>query len=443
MEQTAEEIVATSDGRAVRMAFDERNASYLRTLLMLLTAFFAIALIVMLARQRWTHAVEDWVMVAFDVALIWSLGETRTDLVSKFIRDHLPAVIIVAMTLQSVLGLISSPRNADGAIPWTLMFPWFMLGFRVLPAELTLLHIAICATGVVNAMFVSKEKPPLIAAAIFMNLFAFAFGASISRRRRRDLLGVWRERRRHAAEVVRMRDELHYAREIQLSMLPDAPPALDWVDVAGISIPATEVGGDYYDYFIVGDRLAIVSGDVAGHGLASGIVLATLRSGFTLLRDSLTDPARVLGQLHDLVAETSRRRTLVTCAVLLLDRAERRATIANAGHPPVIVRRRDGVEAIDLFTPPLGVRLTFEIASREMPIETGDVFVLHTDGVYEATNEQGESYGVDRLVALIAATRDDSATALRDAIVHDVERFRAKEKQRDDVTVVVATIRAC
>ena len=443
MEQSAEEIVATSDSRAVRMAFDERNAGYLRTILMLLVALFAISLIVWLARGHWVHAAEDWGMVALDVALIYAMGEKRGDRFSRFVRDHLAAVIIASMTLQSVMGLVLSPRNVDGAIPWAMMFPWFMLGFRLLPLELVLLHGALCATSVVNAVFVPKEKAPLIAAAVFMNLFAFGLGAYLSRRRRREVLGVWHERRRHAAEVVRMRDELQYAREIQLSMLPDAPPSLDWVDVAGVSIPATEVGGDYYDYFIVGDRLAIVSGDVAGHGLASGIVLATLRSGFTLLRDSLTDPAAVLARLHDLVAETSRRRTLVTCAVLLLDPKEKRATIANAAHPPVIVRRGNTVQTIDIYTPPLGVRLAFDVAKHEMTIERGDVFVLHTDGVYEAMNDRGESYGVDRLVALIASSRAFTATELRDAIVRDVEVFREREKQRDDITVVVATIRAC
>jgi len=443
MEQSAEEIVATSDSRAVRMAFDERNAGYFRMILMLFVALFFISLIVRLARMQWMHAVDDWAMVALDAVLIYLLAETRAGRAAKFVRHHLTAVIMAAMTLHSAVGLILSPRSADSAIPWSMMLPWFMIGFRMLPLELTLLHGALCATSVINAVFVPKEKGPLIAAGVFMNLFAFGLGAYLSRRRRREILGVWHERRCYAAEVVRMRDELQYAREIQLSMLPEAPPSLDWVDVAGVSIPATEVGGDYYDYFVVGDRLAIVSGDVAGHGLASGIVLATLRSGFTLLRDSLTDPAGVLARLHDLVAETSRRRTLVTCAVLLLDPKEKRATIANAAHPPIIVRRGNSVETIDIYSPPLGVKLAFEVAKYEMTIETGDVFVLHTDGVYEAMNDRGESYGVDRLVALIGASRAFTAGELRDAIVRDVEVFRGREKQRDDITVVVATIRAC
>src|SRR5213078_96198 len=127
-----------------------------------------------------------------------------------------------------------------------------------------------------------------------------------SRRLRRQIVADWSERRAHAQEQLRMRDELQYARALQLSMLPEGPPALEWVDLAGVSMPASEVGGDYYDYFVIGERLAIVSGDVAGHGLASGLVLAALRSGFTLLRDSLHDPAAVLRRLHDLIAETTR-----------------------------------------------------------------------------------------------------------------------------------------
>ena len=163
-----------------------------------------------------------------------------------------------------------------------------------------------------------------------------------------------------------------------------------------------------------------------------------------LERDKVeTSPLALLRKLHDLVAETSRRRTLVTCAVVLLDRETRRATISSAGHPPVIVRRNGVAEAIELFGPPLGVRLNFDVALRELPLQAGDVFVLHTDGIYEATNAQGESYGIERIVSLVSRSDSASATALRDAIVSDVERFRGGEKQRDDVTLVVATIVAC
>jgi hypothetical protein len=450
MEQSVEEIVGTSDDRAVRMAFDERNLGWFRVMLFLSAAYAATALLIMIRHGLW-RMIDPATNLAINILLLCAISERFSHTrISRLVLAHLPAVIIFAMALQSALGFASVPRNQNAAIPWTTMFPWFMPGFRMASVELTLLHGSLAAIAIINALLLPKDTSPMIAGAIFMNVLPLGLGLLASRRLRRSILNVWRERRRHAGEVVRMRDELHYAREIQLSMLPDAPPKLAWVDVAGVSIPATEVGGDYYDYFIVGERLAIVSGDVAGHGLASGIVLATLRSGFTLLRDSLDDPARVLRRLHELIADTSRRRTLVTCAVLLLDPETKRATIASAGHPPLIVRHGrqallpvGSTEALELFAPPLGVRLDFDVPVRELPLETGDVFVLHTDGIYESTNANGESYGLDRIVSLVADARGSSAAELRDAIVSDVERFRAGEKQRDDITVVVATILAC
>jgi sigma-B regulation protein RsbU (phosphoserine phosphatase) len=262
-----------------------------------------------------------------------------------------------------------------------------------------------------------------------------------SRRMRKEVVSDWADRRTHAREQIRMRDELRYARELQLNMLPECAPKLDWVDICSISVPATEVGGDYYDYFVDRDRVALVCGDVAGHGMASGLVLSAIRSGFTLLRDSLTDPAAVLQRLHDLVAETSRRRMLVTVSVVLLDRASRRATIASAGHPPVILRRASGgVETIDLFAPPLGVRLPVEIPQRRIDIAPGDVFVLHSDGIYETRGADDEVYGMERLTRIVDEHAGETAESLRDAILDDVARFRGKAEQDDDVTVVVCRV---
>jgi sigma-B regulation protein RsbU (phosphoserine phosphatase) len=213
------------------------------------------------------------------------------------------------------------------------------------------------------------------------------------------------------------------------------------VDICSISIPATEVGGDYYDYFVDRDRIALVCGDVAGHGMASGLVLSAIRSGFTLLRDSLDDPAAVLKRLHDLVAETSRRRMLVTVSVVLLDRQSHRATIASAGHPPVLLRRANGaIETIELYAPPLGVRLPVDIPQRQIDVAPGDTFILHSDGIYETRNASEEVYGIDRLIHIVREHGGDDAESLRNAIVADVTQFRGKTEQEDDVTVVVCRL---
>src|SRR4029078_4698085 len=93
----------------------------------------------------------------------------------------------------------------------------------------------------------------------------------------------WQARVGRAREQVRVAEELQLAREAQLSMLPACMPDLSWADVGAVTLPATEVGGDYYDFFTADDSLAVVVADVAGHGVASGLVLASVRHGPALL----------------------------------------------------------------------------------------------------------------------------------------------------------------
>jgi sigma-B regulation protein RsbU (phosphoserine phosphatase) len=180
--------------------------------------------------------------------------------------------------------------------------------------------------------------------------------------------------------------------------------------------------------------------------MASGLVLAALRSGFTLLRDSLHDPAAVLQRLHTLVAETSRRRMLVTVSVVLLDRTNNTATIASAGNPPIFIRRTgvDGaeptIETINLYAPPLGVRLPVQIPQRRIDIGPGDVIVLHSDGIYETRNANDDVYGLDRIAHLILEQGGGSAESLREALLADVAAFRGAREQDDDVTLVVCRL---
>jgi serine phosphatase RsbU (regulator of sigma subunit) len=323
---------------------------------------------------------------------------------------------------------------------WGSLFPWLMIGFRLSVARRLALNLSMFAiSGILFYLYHPIALPEIFG---FTAPYALAtvFGVLSSRRARNRIISEFSERRTSAREQLRMRDELRYARELQLSMLPETAPSLDWADVAGISVPATEVGGDYFDYIESSGCLAVICGDVAGHGMASGITLSALRGGLTLLRSSLRNPAEVLERLHEVVTESSRRRILVTITAVLFDPVRKHAIIANAGHPPVLVRRSSGaVEAIELFGSPLGVRRTEPVPQREVAFVRGDVFVMHTDGIYESTNDAGEQYGLDRLSELLAAT-NGSASEYRDAVLKSVEEFRANAAQQDDVTVVVVKI---
>ncbi|HEY0139779.1 MAG TPA: PP2C family protein-serine/threonine phosphatase [Thermoanaerobaculia bacterium] len=452
-----EDVVRTSDESAVRRRFAGRNLVALFIVLLTSTfvAFMEIATNtatngldeVLIAGTNFILALAGLTVVR-DALRTRKPGQKGWWRAGEWVRSHTTVSVLTFLALQYPF-FLAFTRDKSNWIAWGIFFPLFILPFRMLTTELVLVHLYLIGGAFLMPLvgFAPPRTPDSVGVHMsiaVVNAICLLIEIYASRRLRRQVTSEWTERRDQAREQLRMRDELQYARELQLSMLPERAPRLDWIDLAGVSLPATEVGGDYYDYFVEGGRVAVVCGDVAGHGMASGLVLSALRSGFTLLRDSLTDPAGVLRRLHDLVTETSRRRMLVTVTVVLFEREEQRATLASAGHPPVLVRRADGsVELIELYGPPLGVKLPMTFPQTTLPFASGDVYVLHSDGIYECRNEQDEMYGFDRLIDVVR-THPKTATAdsLRDAIIGDVERFRGKAAQADDVTVVVAKVGA-
>jgi serine phosphatase RsbU (regulator of sigma subunit) len=445
-----------SEHAAVQRTYDAGNRAWLRIVISILAFVVIIECLFAVTARSVPRPMR--LLPFLNLALLLTTLGVLDELAQKrrrFRRLFRPLAAVVdrnvrAWTLGAValeyLLLIAFGSNG-GWMVWACLFPVVMLGLRLLPVEVLLMHGFLLAAATVEAAMVKKPGgKELFAVAIIASLVNCLFMAIeliSTRRHRTEFVARFRDEQRDSMERQRMRDELRFAREVQLSMLPEASPALDWIDIAATSLPATEVGGDYYDFFVLdGGRIAIVCGDVAGHGLASGLVLAALRSGFTLLRDQLGEPARVLRRLHDLVIETSRRRMLVTTAILLIDRDARRAVVTSRGHPPMIVKRAGGgTEAIELFAPPLGVHLPIETPERTLSFAAGDAFVLQSDGIYEAMNAAGESYGTDRVLDVVRAQPSgESAAALRDAILADVERFRGAVAQVDDVTLVVARI---
>jgi serine phosphatase RsbU (regulator of sigma subunit) len=444
-----EDVARTSDDTAVRRRFDQRNFLWL-VLLLVFSGFAAFILLVDDRGHTPAHvltATADLALVAATLFLLRDVhrfsrnGGVARWPVTAWMFKHLSATAL-AWSAAQYLFLIAL-TSSEGWVGWVIAYPMMMIGYRMLVSELALLHVFLVGTAIVSVFILPSDQGglPFAIASAAINAMFLAAEVFLSTRLARQVRKEWGERRNQAREQVRMRDELLYARELQLTMLPECDPKLPWVDICSTSLPATEVGGDYYDYFPEGNTLALVSADVAGHGLASGLVLASIRAGFTLMRHDLHDPAAVLSRLHDLVAQTSRRRMLVTASVVLLERNTGEAIIASAGHPPVLIRRSDGsVESVDLFGPPLGVRLPVKIAQRRVRLGPGDLFVMHSDGIYEARNMAEDTFGLERLSELISEHGNDSAEALRNAIVGEIALFRGAREQDDDATVVVCRI---
>ena len=280
-----------------------------------------------------------------------------------------------------------------------------------------------------------------------------AAGSNLAQARRRTFLNHWRRSLTLDRERNRIKEELEDARQIQLSMLPRSTPQLGWLDIASVSLPASEVGGDYYDFFLpepsseqnaAESSLAIAIGDVAGHGLASGLLLSGLRSCLFLLKRQLPSPAGVLAQLDDMVRQTTDRRLLVTLLLSHLDRASRRLRLASAGHPPPLHFRSSFGQVDEIVAPalPLGTRLSGAYHEVEVDLESGDVVLFFTDGLTETENSRGDAYGDARLRrALVDAVRSSrSARETRSALLSDLTNFKGDARRGDDVTLVVVRV---
>jgi serine phosphatase RsbU (regulator of sigma subunit) len=452
-----DQLAQITEPQMVRRRFDEHNLvwAYVICWFFAITSFVMIASSLATTKRQSGHVAAGIVDAALTLFLLASMSELRRARrresrkprsYARMVGRNLTAWLITLFAVKFATLIYFALADTGAWIVWAVIFPTGTIALRLLLRQRLVLQALIVAIVIAAALIAPISRKQTRVVGLFIALaavqtFCFTMGALTSRGLKRTAIEEGVQRRTDAREQLRIRDELRFAREVQISMLPEAPPQLPWADVAGISLPATEVGGDYYDYFIVDGRLAIICGDVAGHGLASGITLSALRSGFTLLREELLDPAHVLDRLQEVVAHSSRRRMMVTISVLLLDPGMQRATIASAGHPPLLHVHASSrtPELIELFAPPLGARLGDTVPQTVVPFTAGDVFVLHSDGIYETTDAAGEEYSLERLGRIVAAC-DGTAEEIRDTVLRDVEQFRGAGAQEDDVTIVVVRI---
>ena len=259
-----------------------------------------------------------------------------------------------------------------------------------------------------------------------------------------------RQEARRRRERSRMRDELDSARQIQLSMLPAKDPDFPGLDVSGVSLPATEVGGDYYDYFEGNGRLAIVLADVAGHGVASGLVLSGMRSCLYMLYPDRPAMLEVVPRLDHMVRSTTEGRMFIAMLGTVIDIGEGRVEVVAAGNPPALLYRCATQDVIELGAPalPLGTPLKSEYQQVEAQTESGDVVVFYTDGLIETMGPSGDLFGDERLkqrlkraaAAPEGGRKSRPARAIREALMSEVWSYKGDREQLDDVTLVVVRI---
>jgi sigma-B regulation protein RsbU (phosphoserine phosphatase) len=248
---------------------------------------------------------------------------------------------------------------------------------------------------------------------------------------------------RRIAERERQRVELETAREIQSSILPVLPPQLNGVQLAHAYQPATEVGGDFYDVLALEDgRVALAVGDVAGHGVSSGLVMSMVRSALSVQVTFDPQVESVFHTLNRMVFQSARRRLLTTLTYALLDPQGKELVYASAGHVfPYRITRDGRVHELEAGSYPLGVRVDSELPVRRERLEAGDTVVLLSDGVVEGHRENDEEpFGFARLAESLARHAQAGPQALVRGVLADLETFTRRAPREDDVTVLAARL---
>jgi sigma-B regulation protein RsbU (phosphoserine phosphatase) len=246
------------------------------------------------------------------------------------------------------------------------------------------------------------------------------------------------------ADAVReaMARDLRIAREIQMGILPADPVAATkgtGLDVHAVVEPARQVGGDLYEVLRASDRRVVVAlGDVSGKGIPASLFMAVTVTLLRTMARHIAKPDEILRQLNDELAEQNPRGMFVTMQCLVFDLDRRRISCAGAGHHQLAILSpgRPPRLAFPSSGRPVGLMPSNPIECETLPLESGDTFVLFSDGVSEAMNTAEDFYGEDRLLAVLADASGSTPSGTVARVLADVRAFTAGAKQSDDITVL-------
>ncbi len=276
---------------------------------------------------------------------------------------------------------------------------------------------------------------------IFMTVVLTLIGRLVANRR--HTLQLRNEvRQREEAEMQRIRAELSEAQNIQMGLLPTEAPDTKGFDVAGMSVPATQVGGDFYDYLTVANgQTAIAVADAAGKGLR-GAMNAVLTNGMLYEVSRFKSEADViLTDLNSGLAPRMYGPSFIALNLAVLDEGKKRIDYANGGQPYPVLKRGAEIIEIESSDLPLGSMKKVQYESVTFDLNEGDILIFHTDGLIEALDIDEEMYGTERLKDSVSKIPDNfTATEVIQSIVEDVHSFVGEAEQYDDMTIVAVKI---
>jgi sigma-B regulation protein RsbU (phosphoserine phosphatase) len=255
-----------------------------------------------------------------------------------------------------------------------------------------------------------------------------------------------------AAAKKRLEEELRIARQIQMSLLPRGPLDFPGISMTALCVPAREVGGDYYDFFHVGDRqLGVLIADVSGKGTSAALYMAELKGLMLSLSQIYKSPRQLLMEVNRIISENLDTRSFITMTYGVIDLAKGVMTFARAGHTPLVYLRGDAAGGEAAVLAPSGIVVGLRIPGAtekfaelleedRIDLHKGDVLVFYTDGITEAMDAGSDLFGDGRLGRLISEHGHLDTADLRERILREIESFVGDADQHDDMTMILIKI---
>ena len=242
-----------------------------------------------------------------------------------------------------------------------------------------------------------------------------------------------------------------------MSLLPQGPLDMAGLSITALSVPAREVGGDYYDFLPLGDqRVGVLIADVSGKGTSAALYMAELKGLILSLSRIHASPRDLLIDANRIIAEHLDARSFITMTYAIIDLAARTMTYARAGHTPLIYlpgneAQSDDARHVQILAPDglvLGLKIDkgemFErlLQEQTIPLHSGDVYLFFTDGISEAMNESDDCFGEQRLGRLVEEHAHLPPAELRERVLREIEAFVGTAPQHDDMTMILLKIDA-
>jgi len=282
----------------------------------------------------------------------------------------------------------------------------------------------------------------LVTALPLAALIVFGIAAMMTKR---EVIYTYEDLAPHVKRIVereRVKAEIDAANRIQAALLPVDAPELAGASFASHYRAATEIGGDYFDFLTMpnGD-IGIAFGDVSGHGLTSGIVMAMAKSALLVQVGYDPSPCAVMNVLNDIVMKTAPKRIMMTFFFGLLDPVTQTLRFSSAGHLDPYVFRAGArrLESLSSWGFPLGVKRREPFTEHTVDFDDGDRLILYSDGLIEAIDDDGDPYGFERFEKTILACGHMDAEDIKKSLLNSIRKFTRNRPPEDDQTLVVVS----